>query len=168
MAGGLCGPCDGYVAAIQRAIQVLKISARRRSDLHWRGSVSETKPRVILCVDDDPKALMARRLVLSTAGYDVLTALSGEDALRILHRRRVDLVIADAFLPRFQGAAITNAIKSHDPQIRVVLLTGAPELPSGLKADLVLIKGRAPAAFLAEIAAVLDRPAEKLDSASET
>ena len=111
---------------------------------------------------------MARRLVLSTAGYDVLAAASGEDALRILRRRDVDLVIADAFLPRFTGAQITNAIKSHDPQIRVVLLTGAPEPPSGLKADLVLIKGRAPAAFLAEIAAVLDRPpAEELGPGNE-
>lgn len=130
--------------------------------------MSEAKPRVILCVDDDPKALIARRLVLSSAGYDVLTAFSGEDAMRVLHRRRVDLVIADAFLPRFTGAQITNAIKSHDPQIRVVLLTAAPELPSGLKADLVLIKGRAPAAFLAEIAAVMERPAEEFDRDNKT
>lgn len=97
-----------------------------------------------------------------------LTAFSGEDAMRVLHRRRVDLVIADAFLPRFTGAQITNAIKSHDPQIRVVLLTAAPELPSGLKADLVLIKGRAPAAFLAEIAAVMERPAEEFDRDNKT
>lgn len=117
--------------------------------------MSEAKPIVVLCVDDDPKALMARRLVLSTAGYDVLTASSGEDALRILHRREVDLVIADAFLPRFTGAEITRAIKNYNPKIRVVLLTGAPELPSGMLADLILIKGRAPSNFLAEIAKVL-------------
>jgi DNA-binding response OmpR family regulator len=131
--------------------------------------LSEAKPTVVLCVDHDPRALIARRMVLSTAGYDVLTAFSGEDALRILHRRHVDLVIADAFLPRFTGAQIANAIKSHDPQIRVVLLTGAPELPAGVKADLVLIKGRAPTAFLAEIAAVLERQrAEELDRDHET
>lgn len=117
--------------------------------------MSETKPVVILCVDDDPKALMARRLVLSTAGYDVLTASSGEDALRILRRRDVDLVIADAFLPRFTGGEITKAIKNYNPTIRVVLLTGAPEPPSGAQADLILIKGRAPSNFLAEIAKVL-------------
>ena len=122
----------------------------------------EAKPVVILCIDDDPKALMARRLVLSSAGYDVLTAASGEDALRILRRRDVDLVIADAFLPRFTGTEITKAIKNHDPKIRVVLLTGAPELPSGVLADLILIKGRAPANFLAEIAKVIaEQPPEE-------
>lgn len=113
---------------------------------------------VILCVDDDPKALLARRLVLSTAGYDVLTANSGEDALRILRRRDVDLVITDAFLPRFTGAEITAAIKNYNPNIRIVLLTGAPELPSASLADLILIKGRAPSNFLAQIAKVLGRP----------
>lgn len=126
--------------------------------------MSEAKPVVILCVDDDPKALMARRLVLSTAGYDVLTASSGEDALRILRRRGVDLVIADAFLPRFTGAELTTAIKRYNPGIRVVLLTGAPELPSGAQADLILIKGRAPSNFLAEIAKVLaGKPPEEPD-----
>ena len=117
--------------------------------------MSEEKPVVILCVDDDPRALTARRLVLVSAGYDVLTAASGEDALRILSHRDVDLVIADAFLPRFTGAEMSAAIKRHNPRIRVALLTAAPELPSAALADLILIKGRAPANFLAEIAKVL-------------
>jgi len=117
--------------------------------------LSEAKPVVILCVDDDPRALLARRLVLSSAGYDVLTASSGEDALRVLRHRDVDLVVADAFLPRLTGAEMTAAIKRHNPRIRVVLLTAAPEPPSAALADLILIKGRAPANFLAEIAKVI-------------
>jgi len=120
--------------------------------------VPEINPIVILCVDDDPKALLARRLLLSTAGYDVLAAASGEDALRILQRRKVHLVITDAFLPRFTAATITRAIKALDPKILIVLLTGAPEPPSGdIQAELVLVKGMAPAGFLARIAALLAR-----------
>jgi len=118
--------------------------------------VSETKPVVILCVDDDPKALMARRLVLSSAGYDVLAAGSGEDALRILRRREIHLVITDAFLPRFSAAEITSEIKRLNPRVPVVLLAGAPELPPGaIQADLVLVKGMAPSDFLAEVARLL-------------
>ena len=118
--------------------------------------MSEANPIVVLCVDDDPKALMARRLLLSSAGYDALAAGSGEDALRILRRRKVRLVIADAFLPQVTAAEITSQIKAFDPKVLVVLLTGAPELPSGAgQADLVLIKGMAPADFLARIAALL-------------
>lgn len=108
---------------------------------------------------------MARRLVLSSAGYDVLTASSGEDALRILSRRDVDLVIADAFLPRFTGAEMSAAIKRHNARIRVVLLTAAPELPPAGQADLILVKGRAPANFLNEIAQVIaGEPPEEPDS----
>ena len=44
-------------------------------------------------------ALLARRLILILAGYDVLTAASGDVALRIFRRRDVDLVITDYFLP---------------------------------------------------------------------
>ena len=118
----------------------------------------ETDPTVILCVDDDPKALLARRLVLISAGYDVLAATCGEDALRILRRRKVHLVLTDAFLPRFTASALTAEVKAVDPRILVVLLSGAPELPSGVaQADLVLVKGMAPADFLARIAALLAR-----------
>lgn len=114
--------------------------------------MSDANPIVVLCIDDDPKALLARRLVLATAGYDVLTASSGDDALRILGRRKVNLVIADAFLPHVSAAEITTAIKQHSSKTAVVLLSGAPELPLGAEqADLVLVKGMAPADFLAEI-----------------
>ncbi len=152
-------------AAVVRAVIALKRLATKASHSQWRSFVSAVKPVFVLCVDDDPLALMARRMVLSTAGYDVLTASSGEDALRILRRRDVDLVIADAFLPRFSAAELTRAIKSYNPRIRVVLLTGAPELPSAVQADLILIKGRAPSDFLAEIAKVIAAvpPAEEPD-----
>ena len=116
----------------------------------------EGKPVVILCVDDDPKALTARRLLLSSAGYDALAAASGEDALRILRRRDVQMVIADAFLPQITAAEFTTRIKAFDPRILVVLLTAVSELPPGAQpTDLVLIKGMDPAAFLARIAALL-------------
>ena len=118
--------------------------------------MSEETPVVILCIDDDPKALMARRLLLSSAGYDALAAGSGEQALRILLRRDVRLVIADAFLPHITAAEMTAQIKRFNPRILVVLLTAVSELPSGAtQADLVLIKGMAPADFLARIAALL-------------
>ena len=114
------------------------------------------KPVVVLCVDDDPRALTARRNILALAGYDALGAASGEDALRILQRRHVDLVVADAFLPRFMGAKITVAIKERSPEARVVLLTAVPQPPSGAaEADRILIKGLAPSEFLAEIANLL-------------
>lgn len=121
--------------------------------------VSQANPMVVLCVDDDPAGLMARRLVLSIAGYDVLTATSGEAALWVLRTSHVDLVITDHFLPGFKGAEILASMKQTKPQVLVVLLTATPVLPPGAElADLVLIKGIAPPEFLAAIAKLAERP----------
>lgn len=115
--------------------------------------MSKAKPTVVLCVDDDPAGLMARRLVLSIAGYDVLTATSGEAALFVLRTSHVDLVITDHFLPGFNGAEILASMKQLKPEILLVLLTATPVLPPGAElADLVLIKGIAPPEFLGAIA----------------
>ncbi len=120
--------------------------------------VSQVSSTVILCVDDDPAGLMVRRLVLSIGGYDVLTATSGEEALRILRSSRVDLVITDLFLSGATGAEIVVSKKHTKPDVLVVLLTGSPVLPPDAElADLVLIKGIAPQEFLAAIAKVLEK-----------
>src|SRR5271156_6238285 len=100
---------------------------------------------------------MARRLVLSIAGYEVLTACSGEAAVRILGSHHVDLVITDHFLPGFAGAEIMLSMKQLKPEVLVVLLTGTPVLPPGTElADLILIKGIAPPEFLAAIAKLVE------------
>lgn len=119
--------------------------------------MSKVNPTVVLCVDDDPAGLMARRLVLSIAGYDVLTASSGDAALHVLRSHHVDLVITDHFLPGFAGAEIMVSMKQIKPEALVVLLTGTPVLPPSAElADLVLIKGIAPPEFLAAIAKLVE------------
>jgi CheY-like chemotaxis protein len=115
-------------------------------------------PSVILCVDDEPTALMVRRLVLSIAGYDVLTAADGDAALTSLCRSHVDLVITDHFLPDRTGAQVAEEMKRLKPEVPIVLLTGAPEPPPGSEnADLVLTKGLDPTEFLAAIANLITK-----------
>jgi len=99
---------------------------------------------------------MVRRLVLSIAGYDVLTAANGDVALRILRRHHVDLVITDCFLPDLPGAQIVSEIKRLKPDIPIVLLTNSVDLSSGTElVDLLLIKCMSPPEFLSEIAKLL-------------
>jgi CheY-like chemotaxis protein len=101
---------------------------------------------------------MARRLVLSIAGYDVLTACSGDAALEMLGSHPVELVITDHFLPGFPGAEIMVAMKQTKPEVPVVLLTSTPVLPPGAElADMVLIKGIPPPEFLAAIAKLVEQ-----------
>lgn len=108
---------------------------------------------VILCVDDEPTGLTARRLLLSTVGYTVLTATSGECALRLFRCNHVDVVITDHLLPDLTGAELAVEMKQLKGEVPIVLLTGLVDLPPGYEqADLVLTKGITPPQFLAEIA----------------
>ena len=118
--------------------------------------VSKEQPAVVLCVDDDPMGLAARRMLLSIAGYDVLVAITGETALQMFRCQKIDLVIADHFLPDSTGAEITAAMKQLKPEVPVVLLTGAMDPPPGSDhVDLILTKGMDPPDFLASIAKLL-------------
>lgn len=115
-----------------------------------------------MCVDDDPRAMMARSLILSVAGYDVQTAASSEAALSIFRRSQVDLVIADHFLPGMNGAELAHAIKKIKSDVKFVLLMVTPEPPSGAEqVDLVLIKGMDPQQFLEDIQALLTKRQQK-------
>ncbi|HEY1732317.1 MAG TPA: response regulator [Terriglobales bacterium] len=119
-------------------------------------------PTVVLCVDDDPRAMMARSLILSVAGYDVQTASSSEAALSIFRRYKVDLVIADHFLPGMKGTELADAMKKIKPDVLFVLLMVTPELPSGAEqVDLVLVKGMDPQQFLGDIQTLLAMPRRK-------
>ena len=113
-------------------------------------------PIVILCVDDDHIALTVRRLLLSLAGYTVLTATSVEAGLGLFKCNHVDMVITDHLLPDGTGAELTFQIKRLRPEVQVVLLTGWTDLPPGYDhADLALTKGLTAENFLAEIATLL-------------
>jgi CheY-like chemotaxis protein len=118
----------------------------------WRYAFQKT----ILCVEDDPIALMARRILLSQHGYEVLVASSGDAALRILADTHVDLVITDHFMPGMSGAELVAAMKSRNYSAPTAILTGAQEPPAGSElADIVLIKGCDPLAFLMKVAQLL-------------
>ena len=114
-------------------------------------------PTVVLCVDDDPRAMMARGLILSVAGYDVQTASSSEAALSIFRRAPVDMVIADHFLPGLKGTELAVAMKKIKPEVLFVLMMLTPESPSGAElVDLVLVKGMDPQEFLDDIQRLLN------------
>jgi CheY-like chemotaxis protein len=122
---------------------------------------------MILCIDDEPTGLTARRLLLSVAGYTVLTASSGSAALKLFRCNHVDAVITDHLLSDVTGAELTSEMKRLKPEVPVVLLTGMVDLPPGYElADLVLTKCITPPQFLSEIAKLLAKaPADKPETA---
>lgn len=91
----------------------------------------------VLVVDDDPtvRSLFAR--ALRDAGYDTLEAVDGVEALALIERQPVGLVVLDSAMPRLDGAGVIRAVREHEATrtLPVLLITGAGDensLISGL------------------------------------
>jgi two-component system, cell cycle response regulator DivK len=79
----------------------------------------------VLIVDDNPTNLKLARVVLSSEGLEVRTALSAEDALKVLETFHPSLILMDIQLPGLDGLELTRQLKA-DPQrsdIMVLALT---------------------------------------------
>ncbi len=73
------------------------------------------KPHHILVVDDEPHILKAVEYILDRAGYLVLAARDGEEALELVARRRPALVVADIMLPGMDGYELCRRLRSRYP-----------------------------------------------------
>ena len=112
--------------------------------------------RLILCIDDAEIALRVRKLLLTGAGYRVLTAPSGEEGLEAFKQNPVELVIADHFLSDKTGAEIAKEMKEFKPEVPILIVSAASEEPDGLEfTDGFLSKGEGPDALLESIARLL-------------
>jgi signal transduction histidine kinase len=88
------------------------------------GSEGVSNPGVLL-VDDRPENLVAMEAALAPLGYDIVTAGSGEDALRHLLLREFSLVILDVQMPGIDGFETAQAIKARErtSDIPILFLT---------------------------------------------
>jgi CheY-like chemotaxis protein len=111
---------------------------------------------LLLCIDDDEVALRVRKLLLGSAGYEVLVATSGEAGLEVLRENPVNLVIADHFLSAKTGTEIAREMKQLKPNVPILIVSASAEEPAGLEfADGFLSKGEAPDVLLATIPRLL-------------
>ncbi|OFV87081.1 MAG: hypothetical protein A3J75_05320 [Acidobacteria bacterium RBG_16_68_9] len=72
------------------------------------------RQRRILVVEDDPDIMRILSHMLTTAGYEVVRAYGGEDALRKVKSQKIDLVLTDLAMPKVSGVDVIAAVKS-DP-----------------------------------------------------
>ena len=89
----------------------------------------------ILIVDDEPNVCTSLQGVLEDEGYNVLTALSGEDGLTQLARVDVDLVLLDIMMPAgIDGIETLRRIKKNYSDVGVVMISGHGTFESALTA----------------------------------
>lgn len=87
-------------------------------------SFRAVKPTNILLVDDNAHGILARRTVLEEFGYHVTSASNGREALQLVNEHQFDLIVTDYRMPGMDGVALIGALRAHDYQNPIILLSG--------------------------------------------
>jgi len=113
---------------------------------------------LILCVDDEFNGLEGRKMLLEDAGYKVLVATTGADALQLFASHPVDLVLLDYHMPGMNGDVVAEHMKAGQSDVPIALLSADDGLPeSALRwVDGFVSKSESPANLLQIIEHLLD------------
>lgn len=116
----------------------------------------------VLLVEDEKNVRATVAAILMSAGYEVLTANDGLDALEYLDGPLPDLIVSDLRMPRMSGFEFLAVVRHRFPQIPAIALSGeyvTHDVPDGLLADTFLLKGQYEVpAFLTRVAELLAKP----------
>ncbi len=120
-----------------------------------------SKKATILVVDDEPHVRKLVKANLESSGYQVVTAVDGEEALAMVERETPDLVLLDLMLPKLDGYAVCSRIRDFStvPIIMVTARSTEVDLVRGFEvgADDYLTKPFAVGELLMRVQAVLRR-----------
>ena len=78
----------------------------------------------LLVVDDDSAVRRFMRRAVQGAGYEVVEAADGDQAVELVGRERPDLVLLDMHMPRLDGIEALSAIMDLNPAMAVIMVTG--------------------------------------------
>ncbi len=109
-----------------------------KTPLSETGNRNTNKPPVgtgetILVVDDEPGITEQTREYLTCLGYQVITASSGEEALKIRETTRTDLILLDLNMPGMGGYSCLQELKARNRDEKVLIASGHSEFDSNLR-----------------------------------
>ena len=88
----------------------------------------------ILLVDDEAAILRAYSKLIEAIGHRVDTASSGHEAIQRILTTPYDVIVSDVVMPNMTGVEFVRAVRGHDLDVPVILMTGSPEMDSAVKA----------------------------------
>lgn len=112
---------------------------------------------MILCVDDEQRGLMVRKMLLELQGHEVLTALSGHEGLDLFVANPIEAVVLDYSMPGMNGDQVAAEMKRLKPEVKILLLSAFVDLPADALryVDKRAVKGVSPTAFITELEQLL-------------
>jgi two-component system, cell cycle sensor histidine kinase and response regulator CckA len=96
-------------------------------------------PTILVVEDSDiVRTLTARMLV--EQGYPVITAIDGVEAIEVLERASIGVVVTDLRMPRMDGHELARQVAARWPDVQMIFMTGHPEadLTVGLPGPLLM------------------------------
>ena len=90
--------------------------------------------RTVLVVDDETNMQTVMRMVLEDAGYGVITAGSGEEALPHIENPDLDVVVSDIRMPGMGGEAFLARVRSDRPNVPIIVVTAHGTIKSAVRA----------------------------------
>jgi len=97
-------------------------------------AASVPNPGRVLAVDDDEHLRRVVVMMLRKASYDTTEARNGVEAVRLARERTFELVVSDVQMPDMDGVEMLRTLHEIDPNLPVLLMTGAPDLTTAMKA----------------------------------
>lgn len=139
---------DGSLALVLDVADLASLRAERGHEVRRREATSVAAKRILIA-DDSVTSRLLQRNILTSAGYEVLVANDGREALELLGQATVDLVVTDVEMPRLTGIELTRAIRANPktkslPIIVVTSLARPEDVEAGAAAgaDEYIVKGR--------------------------
>jgi len=114
----------------------------------------------ILVADDEEGVRKFLVTVLANAGYEVVEAANGREAVEAIRSRRVDLLITDLVMPEQEGIETILALRKSSASLKIVAISGAFEgrylnAAASLGADATILKPVSPHDLLSTVREVL-------------
>ncbi len=114
------------------SIHVLRVAVS--SQVSVRLESSRRMPYTVLIVDDEDLTLRNLSTGLRQEGFEVLTAASGEEAVRIFREQNPDVVLVDIVLPGINGIDVLRQIKEADSSAVVIMMSAHPIVDQAVEA----------------------------------
>ena len=94
------------------------------------GAAGGTTPRSVLVIDDEENFLTLLHWFLSQRGYDVATAPSADQALRLVESRPFHVALLDIRLGSADGLALMDELTQRAPDLKIFMMTAYPTVGS--------------------------------------